>query len=90
MGALLAQHLNEVRADFEGHDLVGSCREKLGHRTTSGADLANQIIFPNRQGRDDPLTEPPVMKEMLSELGTNHRSDCTSSRVPGCSGGPLA
>jgi hypothetical protein len=30
------------------------------------------------------------MKEMLSELGTNHRSDCTSSRVPGCSGGPLA
>jgi len=85
MGALLAQHLNEVRGDFEGDDLVGSRREKLGHRTTSGADLANQIIFQHRQGCDDPLTEPPVMKEMLSELGTDHGSDCTSSRVPGCS-----
>jgi len=89
LGDLLSDYLNEVRVDFEGDYLPGSRSEKFGHRAPSGANFADEVILPDRQGRDDALLEPPVVEKMLSELGANHAEDCTSNRAPACARCPL-
>jgi len=88
LGDLLSHYLNEVRVDFEGDYLPGSRSEKLGHRAPSGANLADKVILPDRQGRDDALLEQPVVEKMLSKFWANHGEDCTSSRVRVCAARP--
>jgi hypothetical protein len=61
----------QLRVDFEGHDLQGSRRQELGHRSTPCADLQDQVIGLDREAVDDPPLKPPVAEEMLAKLGTS-------------------
>jgi hypothetical protein len=68
---LLLKHPCQLTVDFDGDDLLGSRRQKLGHRPTPWADLADQIIRLYCQPLDNSALKPPVAEEMLAKLGTS-------------------
>ena len=66
----MLKHPRQLTVNFDGDDLLGSRRQKLGHRPPPWADLADQIIGLDRQAIDDSALKPPVAEKMLAKLGT--------------------
>jgi len=87
----LLKHPRQLTVNFDGDDLLGSRRQKLGHRPPPWADLADQIIGLDRQAIDDSALKPPVAEKMLAKLGTSRlghgkrlylKNMSTRSRLP--------